>query len=663
MIHERYPEIFQNRIEDVDKAIQLLKEGGSEKQVMDHYRKFSEAVKGLRLLQDQFAASTEQLSSTVAWLKDYSSKMKSTEDQGVFAKLWKTFSVFTPEIKDRVFNLAQQVEQDVKFYSSKNKEVQKVLGNLKERVGDVNQDFLKMLASLPQERAHGKSYIDQIRQLGTRYLHREEPLSLVEYIDIKRQLMPISFLLEECNSLKENGIEVDQRLYDRIAVAKKDSDSLLKALEEKYPEFRDSDLYAEQEKIALLEDQWKKKMKATHLTKQQRLNLKFIFEALKLGPKVRDDIKDFLGERAKIQKYYSEHKIEDKTNPSKSLGTQIQAFLDGTNTTAIDYEKYTPQQVLSALKQIEYENVQTRHPVSEEYLSRTYDLREECLLQSGGGMSSCLAFTYSSDPAMCESVDKLMNEKEWHPHRIELQRKIISLYFKQTMNLSIKLNNTIPTTYALRGNTSSGKTRIIKTDPFFRNALDSAVSSKGIINPDIVKFTLREGTPLINQQIHREGYIMSMRLIESLREGAAYSSVIIDKRLATKGDIDATLKFAEAINSQVNFIDIDAPLEDSCLGTLTRSPHGEDPTVPFNIICRRLSGDSKNRLALLDKAQNSPFCGNYKLFSKGELIAEMKEGSLKVAPGKENTYNQLIQPMSRGYSRRNPKSWTNGLVS
>ena len=100
LTHERFPDIFQNRIEDVDNAIQLLKEGGSEKQVMDHYRTFSEAVKGLRILQDQFSASTNQLSSTVAWLQDYSSKMKSAEDQGVFAKLWKTLSVFTPEIKD-----------------------------------------------------------------------------------------------------------------------------------------------------------------------------------------------------------------------------------------------------------------------------------------------------------------------------------------------------------------------------------------------------------------------------------------------------------------------------------------------------------------------------------------------------------------------------------
>ena len=175
--------------------------------------------------------------------------------------------------------------------------------NLKERVEDANLAFLKMSDSFPPDHAHGKLFIDQIRQLEAHYLHRQEPLSLLEYIDIKRQLQPIAFLLEQCKALRKGGATIDQRMFDRITLAKTEADELLHAIENKQPEFQKADLYEAQEKAALLDAQWESEIEAKQLTRSEQRNLYLILVGilnLKDARTTYRDVSQYLADRYKI---------------------------------------------------------------------------------------------------------------------------------------------------------------------------------------------------------------------------------------------------------------------------------------------------------------------------------------------------------------------------
>jgi hypothetical protein len=624
LAQDRFPDLLEERTEEINRAVRCLVEGGPD-EMMRHYRLFSEAVKKLRLLQSQFDTAEKQLGSAASWLKAYKAQPQS---EGMLSKAWKSIStlLFTPsEVYGKMSRLADQVDHDLQMYSSKNQELQDKIEHLQSRIQKTTGGFLKV--------AEGQKFQEEVRALTQRYADQEE-ISIIEYIDIKRQLQPLTFLIEEC---RKHGIQVDQSMYEQLLLAQKEGDSLLETLLKKHPEYAESDVYAQQEKCALLEEQWTSEKTAAQFAEGTKIKLYLILNALKLAPKVGPILK------STYQFLTENHEIKESTPlRTAELDSWMREFLDGQNTTKVSFDLHPPKQVLSMLKQIEYENVRMRVPISEEYLKRTYALREECLVSSGSGITSCEAFTYSSDPVLCKSTDKIMREKEWHPYRINFHRKVMAQQFQDVMHLSYRMNSTFPKTYALRGNTASGKTRSLKTDPFFRTLFDT-FQGKGVINPDIVKQTLRTGQPAVtHQQVHREGAMLTARLVDDIKKRSTTSSIIIDKRLDTTGDVETTLNLATARHSQVNFFDIDAPLEDSCLRVLNRNPKGEDPTVPFNAIAEGYKGIRENRIDLIEKAQNNRFFGFYKLFSGGKLVAEIKEGRFTIAPGKDKLFYQII---------------------
>lgn len=295
-------------------------------------------------------------------------------------------------------------------------------------------------------------------------------------------------------------------------------------------------------------------------------------------------------------------------------------FLKGENTTSVKWKKYNSQEVLSKLKLLEPEMTQT-----EQTLSRTYKLRSECLERSHSKISTCQAYTLSSDPHVCSSTGEAF-KAQWHPVRQEYQNQLVQKAVNSTLTLSQELDYRHPVTIAMRGNTASGKTRALRTE------MASIKDLSGAINPDPIKYELIGQMDVTAAQAHREGAMLSKKIMDISLAQRPNINLVIDKRLDEREDIASVLNFRS--NDRVEILDIDAPLEKSCLGVLTRRK-GPDPLVPFDSIAAGYKNIRANRNHLIDQVKTNSEVEKYSLYVSDEgstyFVASKKKGEFVIS--------------------------------
>lgn len=242
----------------------------------------------------------------------------------------------------------------------------------------------------------------------------------------------------------------------------------------------------------------------------------------------------------------------------------------------------------------------------------------------------------------------LDNPESWDPERRELQEGIYEKAIKEAGGLSERLleKNPRPTIYVLRGNTASGKTRALSAGhKLFAGVLDESGEPTGAINPDPYKFELKEGEPGIStSQVHDEGSMIARRVERQLRD--PHTSIVLDKRNETPGDIADILANAAETERGVRILDVDVPLENSLVGVLMRPRGGEDPNVPFDAIVQGFVGIRAHRAELIRDVEtnNDATVDGYMLMAfdpserKSVVVATLINGEVVPAQGKEELF-------------------------
>jgi Subtilase family len=160
--------------------------------------------------------------------------------------------------------------------------------------------------------------------------------------------------------------------------------------------------------------------------------------------------------------------------------------------------------------------------------------------------------------------------------------------------------------------------------------------------PDNFKLDLREADadiPLTSTQIHNESSMLANRLESAVkdlrRSDGTVGSILVDKRLATVDDVKRYAKTARDTGRAFELHDIDASLEVSLSGVLTRPPGGADPTPDFQVIADGFVAARGNRDDVIGLFLNEPTLGTYKLYATEvngakKVIAEIVDGAVRV---------------------------------
>src|SRR5262249_31748402 len=89
--------------------------------------------------------------------------------------------------------------------------------------------------------------------------------------------------------------------------------------------------------------------------------------------------------------------------------------------------------------------------------------------------------------------------------------------------------------------------------------------------------------------------------------------MLIDKRLLSVGDVRGYAEMAKTSGRKYVLFDVDAPLEDSLVGVLERTPGGADPLPPFDVVAKGFEGVRLNRDDVINLFSD-PTVGTYHLY-------------------------------------------------
>ncbi len=280
-------------------------------------------------------------------------------------------------------------------------------------------------------------------------------------------------------------------------------------------------------------------------------------------------------------------------------------------------------------------------------------LRSKILHKSEGTIDTYEAYTYDVELPKGEAFDKYLdNPENWTPESREINNQIIETEYQKAKALSERLSDKEVTTYAVRGNIASGKTTAIKNNELFRRALDSEGQVSGVIAPDVYKAALRK-TELVNgkntvdhRQVHAQSSMISRAVYSRLL--TENRSVMLDKMMHEQASIDQLLSTTSEGGRKIRMIDLDAPLETSCLRVLGRVADGTDPLVPFDSIAEGYKKIRENRMNLINNTvKNNPNIKEYTLLVTDELgeskaVLEKKDGKLSVLPEQAGLFKQAV---------------------
>lgn len=295
--------------------------------------------------------------------------------------------------------------------------------------------------------------------------------------------------------------------------------------------------------------------------------------------------------------------------------------------------------------------------VDKEIRGDSYALRREILHRSNGSVNTCEAYTYSVDLPKGEELDiYLDNPENWIPEIRELNKQIIENGFEKSKAMAERLGDEIPTTYTVRGNIASGKTTAMRNDPFFSRAIGPDGEPSGSIAPDVYKAAIRnaEATDgkqnVDHRQVHAHSSMISRAITSRLLN--ENSSIVIDKMMHEQSSIEKLVATVTIENGrEIKMLDLDVPLEASCLRVLGRQKDGVDPLIPFDSIAEGYKKIRGNRMVLIDKVvKNNPSIKEYTLLVTDDTGTPQKvlvktNEQISFIKGGEALFEKAITPV------------------
>ncbi|MEM7324839.1 MAG: hypothetical protein AAF531_17260 [Actinomycetota bacterium] len=243
-------------------------------------------------------------------------------------------------------------------------------------------------------------------------------------------------------------------------------------------------------------------------------------------------------------------------------------------------------------------------------------------LGSGRG-TTAEVFTLGPIPDGPAQRPFLLDPNNWTPDRRRLHDELIDNAVQEALQFDAAVGGQ-PTIYAMRGNTAAGKTRAI---PGNIPALEHAAAQTAhlphrAVNPDNFKVDLRAADPdlpLTSTQVHLESSILAERLRSELaalrRPDGQPISFLVDQRLATLDSVESLLQLATETDRRLAVYDVDAPLEVSLVGVLSRTPGGRDPIPSFSVVAENGFVPIRNeRQAVIELLRAHPETASYALY-------------------------------------------------
>jgi Domain of unknown function (DUF4157)/Bacterial SH3 domain/Zeta toxin len=258
------------------------------------------------------------------------------------------------------------------------------------------------------------------------------------------------------------------------------------------------------------------------------------------------------------------------------------------------------------------------------------------------GKETATVFTVSGVPAGGKARWAALElPASWTPARQALHRTLLANALKQAKAFAEAAKGEPPTIYAMRGNTAAGKSRAVRGNiPELEGPVGATpnMPHRGV-NPDNFKadlYAAQPDVPLTSSQVHSESSTLAAMLQKALlklktSDGKA-ASLLIDKRLASLGEVQGYADAALATGRKLNIYDVDAPLEVSLAGVLERVPGGGDPLPPFQIVADGFTSVRAFRLDVIKYFEAHPQLGKYELF--GTTPAGLKVKVAEVVNGK-----------------------------
>jgi hypothetical protein len=99
---------------------------------------------------------------------------------------------------------------------------------------------------------------------------------------------------------------------------------------------------------------------------------------------------------------------------------------------------------------------------------------------------------------------------------------------------------------------------------------------------------------------------MTAELRDMKTSDGRVASMLIDKRLASAGEVGTYAELARSTGRKFVLFEVDAPLEASLAGVLERAPGGVDPLPPFNIVADGFRSIHSDRGAVIEMFMGPP---------------------------------------------------------
>lgn len=269
----------------------------------------------------------------------------------------------------------------------------------------------------------------------------------------------------------------------------------------------------------------------------------------------------------------------------------------------------------------------------------TYELRKH-ILKMCPHLYSYEAFTISVNP------EKVRDEKDettpcgWVEESEKLRQRciddlLISAQYLSEMMAKSPLQGIIVGT---RGISGAGKSTFLKKNilPLIlpedqKDPKNIDILFKGILNPDILKATLKklQGNTL-NKQVHEEASSAFNQVFRNVVDNGDY---IIDKRQLTPQDIKINLlEPAKNGGRSVWLYDFDISLTACICRILARPLHGEEPCPAYEALVDGFLSARRYRKQVISLAINEDSIAKYELYAtcKQHLVAQKVSGELAV---------------------------------
>ena len=310
----------------------------------------------------------------------------------------------------------------------------------------------------------------------------------------------------------------------------------------------------------------------------------------------------------------------------------------------LNLSKDNARSFLTAVKIIEnvFDEENRTGKIDYKFKRTSYELRTWILALCSPIMETCEVYTKSLDTNKMTDSNYLMDPNNWVAERVALHMHIVSTQYIHALELSKRLNNEVPSVWAVRGQAGVGKSYSIANDPMFQNAVDENGKATGSTNPDYFKHFLKRMTRILNRlfctnaQIHFEGIHLTNRYLHELATKSLNTSIIVEYTLTSPRLLQSNVLIPVQLrNGKAMILDIDATLLTSMTRVLTRDPYGMDPCVVLWALKEDFIEARQKRREVIEILVNDNRIAYYKLYAHDSngtrhVVAEKRDGVFKV---------------------------------